>query len=243
MFIASLSSTVLPSSVVWFVDSGASRHMIGVKEQFTQFSKKELNLEVELGDNRIVSVVGVGTISFQRESLPPLKVKEVLYVLGPKNNLISVSIIEDQGYEVTFRRGKAIVYPIGGSIDSGKVIGVRHGRLYRFAFHPLRALMSSVSDGTTDNRDLCELWHRRMAHLHHVALLILREIVIGVPEFSIEHDEVCRGCAMGNYVKAPFLSRDNRAIGILDLIHTDVSGRFSYISLGGYEYYITFIDD
>ena len=98
------------SSTVWFVDSGASRHMTGAREQFTQFSEKELNLAVELGDNRIVRVVGVGTVSFQRESLPPLKVREVLYVPGLKKNLISVSTIEDQGYEVTFRRGQAIVY-------------------------------------------------------------------------------------------------------------------------------------
>ena len=84
--------------------------------------------------------------------MPPLKVKEVLYVPGLKKNLISVSTIEDQGYEVTFRGGQAIVYPSGGSIDSGKVIGVRQGRLYRFAFQPLRALVSNVSDGTTDNR-------------------------------------------------------------------------------------------
>ena len=104
-----------------------------------------------------------------------------------------MSTIEDQGYEVTFRRGQAIVYPIGDSIDSGKVIGVRHGRLYRFAFQPLRALMSSVSDGTNDNEDLCEMWHRRMGHLHHGALRILCEIAIGVPKFSIEHDEVCHG--------------------------------------------------
>ena len=104
------------------------------------------------------------------------------------------------------------MYPIGGSINLGKVIGVRHGRLYRFAFQPLRALMSSVSDGTTNSRDLCEPWHRRMAHLHHGALRILREIAIGVPEFSIEHDEVCRGCAMGKYVKAPFPSRGSREI-------------------------------
>ena len=162
--------------------------------------------------------------------------KEVLYVPGLKNNLISVSTIEDQGYEVTFRHGQAIVYPIGGSINLGKVIWVRQERLYRFTFQPLRALMSSVSDGTTDSRDLCELWHRRMAQLHHGALRILREIAIGVPEFSIEHDEVCRGCAMGKYVKTLFPSRDSKAIGILDLIHIDVSGRFSYISLGGYEY-------
>ena len=48
---------------------------------------------------------------------------------------------------------------------------------------------------------------------------------------------------MGKYVKAPFPSEDSRATRILELIHIDVSGRFSHLSLGGYEYYITFIDD
>ena len=34
-FIASLSSTVVSSSGIWFVDSRASRHMTGVRDQFT----------------------------------------------------------------------------------------------------------------------------------------------------------------------------------------------------------------
>ena len=78
--------------------------MTGAKDQFTQFSDRRINLEIELGDESIVKVVGIGTVSFQRESLPPLAVSEVLYVPGLKN-LISVSTIEDKGYEVTFRGG------------------------------------------------------------------------------------------------------------------------------------------
>lgn len=101
-FIASLTTSVAPSSRIWYVDSGASRHMTGARDQFTQFSEKRLNLEVELGDEWIVRVVGAGTISFQMESLTPLMVSEVLYVLGLKKNLIWVSTIEDKGYEVTF---------------------------------------------------------------------------------------------------------------------------------------------
>ena len=46
-------------------------------------------------------------------------------------------------------------------------------------------------------KDLNELWHRRMGHLHHGALRMLREIVIGVPVLSVEHDDVCRGCVLG----------------------------------------------
>ena len=108
--------------------------MTGARDHFTKFSEKTLNLEVVFGDEQIVRAVGVGTISFQRESLPPLEVSEVLYVPGLKKNLILVSTIEDKGYEVTFRGGQVIMYPIGSSIESGKVIGVCHKKLYRFAF-------------------------------------------------------------------------------------------------------------
>ena len=54
---------------------------------------------------------------------------------------------------------------------------------------------------------------------------------------------MCIGCAMGKYAKAPFSGSDCRAIEILDLIHSDVSGRMSSPSLSGYEYYVLFIDD
>ena len=48
---------------------------------------------------------------------------------------------------------------------------------------------------------------------------------------------------MGKYARAPFPARDNRATCILNLVHTDVSGRMSHVSLSGYEYYVIFIDD
>ena len=79
--------------------------MTGVRDQFTQFSKRRLNLEVELGDYRIVKVVGKMTVSFQRESLTPLTISKFVYVSRLKKKFISVSTIEDKGYEVTFRGG------------------------------------------------------------------------------------------------------------------------------------------
>jgi transposase InsO family protein len=82
-----------------------------------------------------------------------------------------------------------------------------------------------------------------MAHLHHGALRILREIVTGVPDFSTEHQEVCKGCALGKYTKTAFPSSDSRVASILDLIHFDVCGPMSYVSLSEYGYYVTFIDE
>ena len=122
--------------------------MTGAKDQFTQFSDRGINLEIELGDESIVRAVGIGTVSFQRESFPPLAVLEVLYVPGLRKNLISVSTIEDKGYEVTFRGGQVIMYPKGRSIELGKVIGIRRGRLYRFGFQSMGALVCNGEDPT-----------------------------------------------------------------------------------------------
>ena len=68
-------------------------------------------------------------------------------------------------------------------------------------------------------------------------------MVTGLPEFNTEQSDVCRGCALGKYTEIAFTSSDSRSIGILDLIHFDLCGPMSSVSLRGYEYYVTFIDD
>eukprot|EP00253_Pinus_taeda_P032243 PITA_32243 len=210
-FITSTSSRST-SFDVWYIHSGASRHMTGAREFFSELAERAIDIEIVLGDDRTIRVVGVGTMTFERESLPPLKIMDVLYVPGMKKNLISVSAMEEKGFDVTFSGGQVLMHPRGASITSAKVIGDRSRKLYRFSFQSARALLSCTSGSThtstTSNRDLCELWHRKMAHMHHGALRVLREITTEVLDFSVEHYEVCRGCA-----------------------------------LGGYEYYVIFIDD
>ena len=83
-------------------------------------------------------------------------------------------------------------------------------------------------------------WH---TYLHHGAFNVLKEIVTGLPELSVKHQGVCKGCALGKYAKTAFPSSDSRSKGILDLIHSDVCGPMSAVSLSGYKYYVTFIDD
>ena len=82
-----------------------------------------------------------------------------------------------------------------------------------------------------------------MGHLHYRAFPILRERVIGLPEFSNEQQGVCRGCALGEHAKAVFPSNKHRVKEILDLIHLNVCGPMSVASTLGGSYYVSFIDD
>ena len=43
-----------------YIDSGASSHMSRVREAFSEITEKDISVEVELGDDRVVRAVGRG---------------------------------------------------------------------------------------------------------------------------------------------------------------------------------------
>ena len=86
-------SSVEYSPHIWYIDSGASSHIIGIQEHFSNLRDTEVRIDITLGDNRVVTVAGIGTISFRRENLPPISFTDVLFIPGMKKNLISVSTL------------------------------------------------------------------------------------------------------------------------------------------------------
>ena len=130
-------------------------------------------------------------------------------------NFIYVFVLQDRGYNLLFRGTNVLIKH--KDWKSPITIGVRSGRLYRLQFDTPKALMSN-----NNSRDLGELWHRRMGHIHHGALRFLHEIVTGVLEVSKEHDDVCKGCVLGKFAKTSFPRSDTISEGVLDLVHLDV---------------------
>jgi transposase InsO family protein len=88
-----------------------------------------------------------------------------------------------------------------------------------------------------------EYWHRRLAHINYKALPYICKAVTGLPELKGDHEGICNGCAQGKNIKNPFPKRDNKAEGVLELIHSDVCGPMPSSSISGYVYYVSFIDD
>ena len=212
--------------------------MTGHRHYFSSLSEEEFGFEILLGDDYAYHPKGVRTVRFERETDKPLYLSDVLYVLGLKKNLVSVLALEDKGYKVSFKDRRAYIKPKGLSEGSEQVIGVRKDKLYKLQFDSHYALASN------NNTKDYELWHRHVAHLEHGALKILGKIVTGMPSFTTEHHEVCKGCVLGKYVRAPFPISDSRSKSILDLIHSDICGPMSSLSIGGkFIYCITFIDD
>eukprot|EP00253_Pinus_taeda_P020075 PITA_20075 len=105
--IACMVSSMMGS--VWYLDSGSSFHIIGDKELFNYLEEKYLQMHIEMGDDGKYSVTGLGTITFTREYGAPLTLKNVMYVPRLNKNMVSISMLEDRGYDVIFSKGKVFL--------------------------------------------------------------------------------------------------------------------------------------
>jgi hypothetical protein len=235
-FISSLSGMVPTSNDIRLIVSGAFRHMTGYKEHLIDLVEKESCLHVVVGDDGRYTVKGFGFTSLQLDSGTPLHLSDALFVPGMRRNLVSISSLENKGYKVAFSDGKVLAWNKNSSMDYARLISVREDILYILIVQLVQALIH-------DFIILSELWHRRLAHLHYRPLPSPGKMATDLLKIHIEHDGICRGCALGNNAKGSFLSNDNRSKGILDLVHTDLCGPMPIASLSGYLYYVIFIDD
>ena len=66
-------------------------------------------MHIEIGDDGRYSTTRIGTVTFQRESGSPFRLKDVMFSRGLKKNLISIATLEDRGYDVIFNKGKEYI--------------------------------------------------------------------------------------------------------------------------------------
>jgi hypothetical protein len=123
--VSSVGSGEFGGDIIWIVDSGASCHMTRIWRIFL--------IIIETGPDRHVvneggmarAVRGVGRVRFQPEYGGFLELDGVLFVLGLRVNLLSVSALEDVGYCTLFKRKHVFIYREGVDPVELKLIGDR----------------------------------------------------------------------------------------------------------------------
>jgi len=151
---------------LWYLDLGASFHMTGYRDFFSDLEEKDLHMHIDLGDHRRYNVIGIGIVTFKRESGSPIYLKDVMFVPGLKKNLISVAILEDHGYDVISSKGKSFLRHI--VTRKVKQIRLHVKNMYKLDVEDCGALSSNVEK--LQSRNVCELSHRILGHLRHGAL-------------------------------------------------------------------------
>ena len=118
---------VYTSRDTWLIDSGASRHVTGYGDHLADIVQREFQEKVVLGDDSRYVVKGVGATSFQLDSGNTLWMKDVFLLRGMASNLITISTLEDEGYDVIFSIGRVFIQKSDGSEQIE--IGIRDGGL------------------------------------------------------------------------------------------------------------------
>ena len=55
--------------------------------------------------------------------------------------------------------------------------------------------------------------------------------------------QTCQNCELGKSKASPYRAAGQQSKEIMELIHSNLSGKITVPSLGNFQYYITFIDD
>ena len=86
------------------------------------------------------------------------------------------------------------------------------------------------------------LWNLRLGHIN---LDRINRLVNDGPlrKLNVGTLLVCESCLESKMTKRPFSAKGERSKEPLQLVHSDVCGPLSVQARGGYEYFITFIDD
>ncbi|GKC70630.1 retrovirus-related pol polyprotein from transposon TNT 1-94, partial [Tanacetum coccineum] len=146
--------------VLWYLDSGCSKHMIGDRSQLTNFVHKFLGT-VKFGNDHIAKIMGYGDYQIGN-----ITISRVYYVEGLGHNLFSVGQFCDSDLEVAFRKHTCFVCNMEG-VDL--LSGSRETNLFTLSIGDMM-VSSLICLLSKASKTKSWLWHRRLSHLNFGAI-------------------------------------------------------------------------
>ncbi|GKD42323.1 retrovirus-related pol polyprotein from transposon TNT 1-94, partial [Tanacetum coccineum] len=222
--------------VLWYLDSGCSKHMTGDRSQLTNFVNKFLGT-VKFGNDHVAKILGYGDYQIGN-----VTISRVYYVEGLGHNLFFVGQFCDSNLEVAFRQHTCFIRNLEG-VDL--LTGSRGNNLYTLSLGDMMA-SSPICLLSKATKTKSWLWHRRLSHLNFGAInhLARHGLVRGLPKLKFEKDHLCSACAMGKSKKKPHKPKsEDTNQEKLYLLHMDLCGPMRVASVNGKKYILVIVDD
>ncbi|GJS87235.1 retrovirus-related pol polyprotein from transposon TNT 1-94 [Tanacetum coccineum] len=232
----SVSNTKVVQIVLWYLDSGCSKHMTGDRSQLTNFVSKFLGT-VKFGNDQVAKIMGFGDYQIGN-----VTISRVYYVEGLGHNLFSVGQLCDSNLEVAFRQHTCFIRNLEG-VDL--LTGSRGDNLYTLSLGNMMA-SSPICLLSKASKTKSWLWHRRLSHLNFGSInhLARHGLVRGLPKLKFEKDHLCSACALGKSSKKPHKPKsEDTNQEKLYLLHMDLCGPMRVASVNGKKYILVIVDD
>lgn len=225
---------------VWILDNAACNHMTAYKELFVTY--KPCNDYVYVADDRKLSVIGKGDVMLDcidECGGKNVRLQNVYHIPDLGANLISMGQIDNKGHKITIENGRINIF--GKGTESLFLSALKKGALW-FVYTMCSMIEEKINEEKTKYaaRVSLDLWHRRFAHCN-------KEALVKIPQLELKRTPKapnCETCSEAKIINPPFPKKsEKRSDKVLDLIHSDVGGKYTPKSLGNAQYYVTFIDD
>jgi transposase InsO family protein len=223
----------------WVIDTGSCAHicanMQALRDRRT-LKKGEVVLKV--GNGASVAAIAIGSLDLHLSSGLVMILNNVYYVPSICKNIISVSCLDIEGYDISISNSCCSLSKDGIFYANAFI---RNG-LYLLELNDKHVLNINNKKLKMSHENETLLWHYRLGHINEKRIKKLQEFnLLGL--LDCKAIETCEPCLIGKMTKAPFKKKGTRAKDLLELIHSDVCGPMSISARDGYRYFITFIDD
>nr|GEZ92486.1 retrovirus-related Pol polyprotein from transposon TNT 1-94 [Tanacetum cinerariifolium] len=222
--------------ILWYLDSGCSKHMTEDRSQLVNFVKKFLGT-VKFRNDHVAKIMGYGDYQIGN-----LTISRVYYVEGLGHNLFSVGQFCDSDLEVAFRQHTCFICNLDG-VDMHT--GSRGNNLYTLSLQDMMA-SSPICLLSIASKTKSWLWHRHLSHLNFGAInhLARQGLVRGLLKLKFKKDHLCSACAMGKSTKKThkLKSKDTNQEKLY-LLHMDLCGPIRVESVNGKKYILVIVDD
>ncbi|KAJ9542144.1 hypothetical protein OSB04_028650 [Centaurea solstitialis] len=204
----------------WYVDSGATDHMISSSSSVTQAAPYSGPNQVSFGNGQVLPISLIGQSSVNNT----IRLRDVLVIPKITKNLLSVSKLtfDNNLDDRTTRKVLA-----QGRCERG---------LYVLSTSP-RALFASTKSKLKAS---FELWHSRLGHVSLDTIVLLNKQGRLSVTSLLPNPVVCSPCQKAKAHRLPFVLNEKCSLNILDLVHCDLWRPSPECSVDGYRYYVAF---
>ncbi|GJX50463.1 retrovirus-related pol polyprotein from transposon TNT 1-94 [Tanacetum coccineum] len=231
-----VEETKVVQIVLWYLDSGCSKHMTGDRSRLRNFVEKFIGT-VRFGNDHFGAIMGYGDYV-----IGDSVISRVYYVEGLGHNLFSVGQFCDSDLEVAFRKHSCYVRDTDG-VELIK--GSRGSNLYTISVEDMMK-SSPICLLSKASKNKSWLWHRRLNHLNFGTIndLARKDLVRGLPRLKFEKDHLCSACQLGKSKKHTHKPKtENTNLEVLNTLHMDLCGPMRVQTINGKKYILVIVDD
>ncbi|MBW0577084.1 hypothetical protein O181_116799 [Austropuccinia psidii MF-1] len=209
----------LLSSVKLIIDCGATHHMFNSKSLFSTLNKIP-PLKISTGDSSSSLVAeGMGTVNLTCEEAT-LSLKNCLYVLKLNCNLVSLLELFQEKIIITRKDNSFSLDSSNIPLLKGKILN----NLLIVDYSNPKSLLTTMGGS---------LWHNCLGHPGDGPLKSM-----GLPA----NCSTCQICLTNKAHKPPFNDQFDPVHHPLDCVHIDPVGPISPMSVSGFRYFLTMVD-